>query len=131
MNVIEKYAKTLSQLQMDLDLFDPNAVEMCPREGVSNLKGFSESLKRWFPRLEKIVVKNIICKHVDYDHVHQLHGVVFLEVYYKVKHGEAKIDAVHVVITNEQEKILSVNSFWALSQYDELALKHPELKQAH
>ncbi len=129
MNVIEKYAERLSQLNMDFSLFAPNAVEMCPREGVQGLKGFAESLKSWFPRLVKIEVKKIICKHVEINNKQELHGAIFLEVYYKVKTGEAKIDALHVVTANEQEKILIVNSFWALSQYDDLAAVHPELKK--
>lgn len=128
MNIIEKYAENLGHLKIDMSLFSKDVLEMCPREGVQNFEHFQKSLENWFPKLVKIVVKNIICKNVEINHEEQLHGVLFLEVYYKVNSGDAKIDALHVVQAHNDEKIFLVNSFWKYSQFEELIKIHPELK---
>jgi len=127
MNIIEKYADNLSHLRIDMSLFSKDVLEMCPKEGVQNFEHFQKSLEAWFPKLEKIVVTNIVTKNVNINNEEQLHGVLYLEVYYKVHSGKAKVDALHVVQAHENGKIFLVNSFWKYSQFEQLVKNHPEL----
>ncbi|MBS3904677.1 MAG: hypothetical protein KGZ39_05070 [Simkania sp.] len=128
MNVIERYAEHLSNLTMDFDLFSPDLVEICPGEGLLDIKKYKESLRNWFCFFEKILIKNVVCKSLKFENLKGLQGVVWLEIYHKVNQGEAKIDVIHVLKTDENEKILVINSFWTLSQYVALVKEHPELQ---
>ncbi len=128
MKTFEKYAAALSKLDMDFSLFAPNAIEMCPGEGLMDLSGYQKSLAHWFPLLEKIVIKKIINKSLKVNQLPEFWACIFFEVYYKVHQGEAKVDVTHIIKAGADEKILSVNSFWERAQFDAHIPAHPELK---
>lgn len=128
MKTFKLYAEALGKCSMDFSLFSPNAIEMCPGEGLMDLQGYKKSLAHWFPLLEKIVIKKIIHKSLTVKDKTEFWACVFFEVYYKVRQGEAKVDVTHILQAGADEKILSVNSFWERAQFDALIPKHPELE---
>jgi len=128
MNVIEKYAKQVQELSLELDLFDPEGDQICPAEGTRRLKEFVQGCKEWFTFVDHIVCEKIICKHWKDEGFEQLQGVLSFETFYKVKSGEAKVSAFQVVYANNG-KINYINSFWDLSKFKELMAEHNELKE--
>ncbi len=129
MNVIEKYVDQVQKLNIDTDLFDPKGTQICPAEGIRCLLEFAEGCKSWFSFIDHIVCKQLICKTWKNKGVDELQGVVAFDSYYKVKKGEAKISAIQVIYANKAGKIIYINSFWDLSNFEKLAHEHPELKQ--
>ncbi len=128
MKTFKLYAEALSKCTMDFSLFAPNAIEMCPGEGLMDLQGYQKSLAHWFPLLNKIIIKKIIEKSLEVNGAKEYWACIFFEVYYKVDHGEAKVDVTHILKAGKDQKIISVNSFWERAQFDAHIPEHPELK---
>ncbi|QUE31375.1 hypothetical protein [Francisella philomiragia] len=129
MNVIEKYVQLFTKLEMDDSLFSPDGPELCPADGTRTLAEYAHGLpKDSYQYIQKIKLKELICKNANVDGQIELHGVARFKLYWKVNQGKAKMTMVQV-LHSKNGIIHYLNSFWDFEYFTKLCEIHPELKK--